>query len=187
MAQVNFILACILFAMITLGSTQVFRVADSGAARGRILIGTLAVPGAGYALYSLWTPNSRAWATLGTTGLLVYGLVMFMSAFVANRKRPLNFVFSVQQPKHLVMHGPYRYVRHPFYSSYCAAWSAAFLGTLNPLLGSLAALMIAIYAFAARSEEDAFARSAQSEEYSAYRRATGMLMPSIKSSLARIW
>ena len=114
-------------------------------------------------------------------GLALYGtaLQLFWAAVMANRERPLTLAFSEDTPQHLVQWGPYRRIRHPFYSAYLLAWLGGAAVSEQPLLLLTAALMGGLYVRAARAEEEKFARSPLAPAYAVYRARTGMFLPSV--------
>ena len=121
-------------------------------------------------------PVPMNWAVLA---VLIYSasLGLFWWAIQTNRSRPLTAVFTPDAPEHLVTNGPYRFVRHPFYTSYMLAWAGGIpasgaLWLLIPL-----AVMIGLYWKAAEVEEDKFARSSLAAEYRAYCSRTGRFLP----------
>ncbi|HLH03906.1 MAG TPA: isoprenylcysteine carboxylmethyltransferase family protein [Bryobacteraceae bacterium] len=109
----------------------------------------------------------------------LYGLscAMFWWAIRANRVKPLAACFAKSEAAHLVQHGPYRYVRHPFYCSYLLAWVAGAVGTMNIWLAFTAAVMFVLYLTAAVNEENKFAASPLADAYAAYRASTGRFFP----------
>ena len=111
--------------------------------------------------------------------VVLYGLsiVIFWWAIRANRVKPLAACFGKSEALHLVQHGPYRWVRHPFYCSYLLAWVAGAVGTLNIWLAFTAAIMFVLYLTAAINEENKFASSSLADAYAAYRAATGRFFP----------
>lgn len=125
-------------------------------------------------LYTVVLPVPAVIAAL----LYCLGLAMFWWTVIANRLKPLAACFSPNEQLHLVQHGPYRFVRHPFYCSYLLVWLAGAVGTLNLLLGLTCAVMFVLYLIAARKEESKFAASPLAEPYALYRRATGGFLPS---------
>ncbi|WP_273457329.1 methyltransferase family protein [Nevskia ramosa] len=120
----------------------------------------------------------------GLTALLLCAasLALFWWAIRANRTRPLSFAFSEDEPSHLVSTGPYRWIRHPFYSAYLLAWLAVPVATLQPLMLMPLLAMGAIYVSAARVEEKKFDASVLAAAYARYRAQTGMLVPRLRSS-----
>jgi protein-S-isoprenylcysteine O-methyltransferase Ste14 len=82
-------------------------------------------------------------------------------------------------PAGIVTWGPYKYVRHPFYTSLTLAELAAFLSF--PSLLTAVGLVYALLAFSltARREERRLLQSAFGSEYRAYMEVTGRLLPGI--------
>jgi protein-S-isoprenylcysteine O-methyltransferase Ste14 len=93
------------------------------------------------------------------------------------KDRPFSAIYSTDIPVHLVVRGPYRFVRHPFYLSYLAVWSAGVFATGNAWLALPVAAMLWVYWNAAKSEERKFELSGLAQDYRAYRESTGMLFP----------
>jgi protein-S-isoprenylcysteine O-methyltransferase Ste14 len=118
-------------------------------------------------------------------GLILHGVAawLFSLAVRANRARHLSVAFTTDVPEHLVSSGPYRYIRHPFYTSYCLTWLAsAVVAHSVLLLGSFGCMML-LYRWAARFEERKFSESGLASEYRRYRANTGMFIPSFR----RMW
>lgn len=116
------------------------------------------------------------------------GLALYWWAIAANRKFRLSAAFSDDVPIHLVENGPYRLVRHPFYCSYLLVWSAGVIGSGRLWLLVTVGVMLAIYLRAAYLEERKFARCPLANEYEAFRRRTGLLIPNPwKMLTARPW
>jgi protein-S-isoprenylcysteine O-methyltransferase Ste14 len=111
--------------------------------------------------------------------LALYGIALteFWWAIATHGRRPPTHAFSSDEPVRLVREGPYRAVRHPFYSSYLITWSAALIATHDLMLLVPLCLMGAIYWRAARLEERKFEASPLSAQYSVYRTRTGMFLP----------
>ena len=124
----------------------------------------------------------------GSVGALVYvfALGLFWWAIRANSQRPLSAAFSPDTPAHLMEHGPYRFVRHPFYCSYVLAWFAGLIATARWWLIPAVAWMVAIYIRAAAVEEKKFSDSPLAGAYDGYRSRTGLFVPNpMKLLLAR--
>jgi protein-S-isoprenylcysteine O-methyltransferase Ste14 len=119
-------------------------------------------------------------------GRVVMSALMYTAAFLLfwwctlhNGSRRLSLVFSGDKPDHIRTDGPYKYVRHPFYCSYCLAWFASAIGSSNCWVLLSALLTTAIYYAAARKEEAGFATSALASQYARYRAGTGMFFPRV--------
>jgi len=111
------------------------------------------------------------------TALYLSAIAIFWRAIQANRVKPLAACFSEEESIHLVQHGPYRFVRHPFYCSYLLAWIAGAIGTMSIWLAFTAVIMFVLYLTAAINEENKFAASPLADSYAAYRAATGRFFP----------
>jgi protein-S-isoprenylcysteine O-methyltransferase Ste14 len=112
-------------------------------------------------------------------GLLMFAVAhtVFWSAVVAHGRTRPQVAFSTAAPARLVTSGPYRWVRHPFYSAYLLAWAAGAAVTAAPMLAVCVCVMGMVYWSAARREEAAILASSLREEYAAYSRRTGMFLP----------
>ena len=105
-------------------------------------------------------------------------LVLFWWTILSHRIQPLAACFSRDEQLHLVQHGPYRLVRHPFYCSYLLTWLGGAVAAQSLVLGLTFIVMFFLYLAAARSEESKFAASPLAEAYSQYQRSTGQFFPS---------
>lgn len=132
--------------------------------------------------YVLLGPGNVA-ALRGVIALAAYLLAftLFWACIRANRRKPLTLAFSSDTPDHVMTDGPYRRIRHPFYTSYTLAWIAGVLATGQLWLMLSVIFMLIVYVSAAMSEERKFLRSALAERYVEYRKRTGMFLPRILS------
>lgn len=109
--------------------------------------------------------------------VMAKSLALFLWAIAASRTARLRFVYDPEKPHSLVQTGPYRYVRHPFYTSYMLlfiGWAIAdwqWLGVVVPVV------IVALYFFAARMEERNFAASPLADSYADYHRRVGGFVP----------
>jgi protein-S-isoprenylcysteine O-methyltransferase Ste14 len=109
--------------------------------------------------------------------LYLSALGLFWWAINTSIGRPLSAAFSPDLPAHLVVHGPYRVIRHPFYCSYLICWLAGWVVTGRIWLGPTVATMVIVYLVAAALEEKKFMRSPLADVYREYRSRTGLLVP----------
>jgi protein-S-isoprenylcysteine O-methyltransferase Ste14 len=89
----------------------------------------------------------------------------------------LTAVFSDDAPVELIVSGPFRFVRNPFYLSYLLVYAQALVGSRSwwaalPLLG-----MACIYYRAALLEEKKFLGSRLAMEYRRYTATAGRFLP----------
>ncbi len=121
---------------------------------------------------------------LFSLGLFVASLAVFAAAVAASRLTPPTLAFDTDAPSFLLQHGPYRYVRHPFYLAYILFWLGTALAA-HGLLGWVAPiLMTSLYIEAASREERKFANSDLAAAYHAYRARAGMFWPRPRALLA---
>ncbi|HLG99467.1 MAG TPA: isoprenylcysteine carboxylmethyltransferase family protein [Bryobacteraceae bacterium] len=121
----------------------------------------------------------------GLTGAVLYSasLALFWWAILMHLGRPLSASFSPDRPVHLVQSGPYRFIRHPLYTSYLLTWAAAPIATGRwYLLGTVAA-MAAIYVAAATAEEKKFLDTPLADAYLQYRSRTGLFFPNVVKAI----
>ena len=100
----------------------------------------------------------------------VLATLLFWGAIRACQGRPLTAIFETDQPVHLVRRGPYRWMRHPFYTSYTIFWFSGWIASGSTVSLLAALTMLAFYVQGAREEERKFAASPLAQEYAAYRR-----------------
>ena len=111
-------------------------------------------------------------------GVAMYAvsLGLFWLTLYTHKGIRLSHAFSDDCPLHLVTHGPYRLVRHPFYASYLAAWLAGCIGITLFLLPTFI-VMYNLYRSAALQEERKYSRSILAAQYEKYRLTTTMFFP----------
>lgn len=109
--------------------------------------------------------------------LFVSSIVVFAMTVSSFSGKPPAIAFTPGPPKLLIIHGPYRYIRHPFYASYILFWAGVLIA--SPSFFTLIAfvVMLALYIKAARFEETEIIKSPQGSEYQAYLSRTGMFFP----------
>jgi len=126
-------------------------------------------------LYAILFYNIFAGAI--AAGLYVSSLALFWWAIRANHSHPLSAAFLADLPQHLMDRGPYRFVRHPFYTSYLIAWCAGVVATGRLWLVPTLLVMMGIYWKASQAEERKFAHSELAAAYASYRAKTGRFLP----------
>ena len=130
-------------------------------------------------IWLLWTTEAPLLAQLAGVIIGALGLWLFFRTIAASQDRGLHFAFDPDNPVSLVTTGPYRVVRHPFYTSYLIFWVAMSLGAWSVWGIVVLVLLTAMYSFAARTEEAKFATTPMAAEYEAYRKRAGMFWPKV--------
>lgn len=110
--------------------------------------------------------------------LLACGLFSWTAQSVRGRNFRLAYVDG--SPPAVFCGGPYRWVRHPFYLSYTLAWLAGVVALGDWRLLMTPAIMGAFYVAAAYREERQLLRGPAAEDYRAYRRHAGVLLPKFR-------
>jgi protein-S-isoprenylcysteine O-methyltransferase Ste14 len=125
----------------------------------------------------LLSPAKESGWGLLALALYLFSLVLFWWSIRVNLNQPLTYAYDLDQPRHLVQEGPYRLLRHPFYTAYSLTWMAGVLATEEPWLLSSVLVMGLFYWKAALQEEQKFMASSLGADYQKYRAQTGMFLP----------
>ena len=70
----------------------------------------------------LWIESQPLLAQAFGLAICLASMWLFYAAIRASREARLKMAFDVENPHGLVTTGPYRYLRHPFYTSYLIFW-----------------------------------------------------------------
>ncbi|WP_027664330.1 methyltransferase family protein [Rhizobium leguminosarum] len=140
-----------------------------------ITVGVIATTA--FFLYQVWSGTQMLWVQGVGLGFEIGSAGLFWWAVSASRQARLRFVFTLDHPDSLVTDGPYRYLRHPFYTSYLLFWSGWALASWSIWSILPVLFFTVVYVIAARNEERKFSLSPLASEYEAYRRKTGLLTP----------
>lgn len=89
---------------------------------------------------------------------------------------------SSDRPQSIVTAGAYRYIRHPFYTSFLLAFAAADLLLPHPAVLALSLYAFALLLWTARGEEKRLSVSEFGSEYTAYISRTGRFFPAFRRS-----
>jgi len=106
-------------------------------------------------------------------------LALFTWTLRATRRTRLTVAFSEDRPTFLLRKGPYRYVRHPFYSAYLLFWFGSAVASAGYASWAAAVAIAFVYWLASNQEEEKFSHSELAEAYAAYRAVTGRFIPCI--------
>lgn len=117
------------------------------------------------------------WQLVAGLALLIASQVLLRAAIRATTRSKLSLAFSDDAPVNLNQSGPYRFIRHPFYTAYSLAWLAAALATAHPAAFTALVVMVCFYRVAARREEKKFLNSPLADTYRRYQKSTGMFLP----------
>ncbi len=102
---------------------------------------------------------------------------LFILTARVHKERKLSPINSLDSPVHLVQRGPYKHIRHPFYTSYLLSFlgGAIVANSMWAMAGVLA--IFYLYTQAADQEEEKFLQSPLADNYRSYRNRTGKFFP----------
>lgn len=132
----------------------------------------------------LWRTLSQPLSSelLVSCALFAASVGLWAWALATTRARPPTLAFTKDEPCFIFNSGPYRWIRHPFYSAYLLFWIGTATATQGVLGWIVALILGAVYLVAARHEEGKFTRSAIADRYAAYAACTGMFWPQLRSA-----
>jgi protein-S-isoprenylcysteine O-methyltransferase Ste14 len=116
----------------------------------------------------------RSWTGLA---VLSAGLIMGVWAILHNRLGNFNIRPELKEGCALVMSGPYRFVRHPMYTSVMLITSAIAIGTPTPLEWTGFIALAAVLALKAAREERLWC--VENSAYENYAKKTKRFLPFI--------
>jgi protein-S-isoprenylcysteine O-methyltransferase Ste14 len=132
----------------------------------------------------IFCPGAAAWMYLWLPFVARLGgaLVGFLSVYlILLVHRELGSCFSstllIRSNHRLVRTGPYRFVRHPMYSSYLLLFIGAFLVSGNWVVGLSGTGVIVTLMTVRIAREEALLLERFGAEYEEYRATTGMFIP----------
>jgi protein-S-isoprenylcysteine O-methyltransferase Ste14 len=112
-------------------------------------------------------------------GLLVLSVALLCWVHVA-LGRNFNTTLVLRRDHELITTGPYRWVRHPMYSSFIMLFVGLMLVSRNALLGGLSGLFLLALVKVRTPMEEAQLRERFGSSYDAYRARTGLLWPRLR-------
>lgn len=170
-------------------SLRIFKKTEKLSMNHRLVFKIMTLALWNYSLYSLiFLPTSIYDTASSFSNRIVFfcsvllttsSIFLFWLAAKAIKKFNFDVIFSENIPESIVKTGPYRYIRHPFYSSYILTYLSIILMNFDLLASSLAALLIIYYYWAASQEEKIFLLSHFNTEYSDHIKKTKMFFPRI--------
>ena len=94
--------------------------------------------------------------------------------------RNLSFTLEIKEDHTLIQTGPYKYIRHPMYISLIIRGIFYFLITSNVIIFLNWFISIAIVLYLRIPKEEQMMLDKFPEQYKAYKKKTGMLLPKIR-------
>ena len=124
-------------------------------------------------------PQSLHGSALGLMGLLLsLGSIALIAYTVGTHNRPLALWHQGgDTPEHIVTHGAYRYVRHPFYSAFLLGLLGVALHVPHAATLMVFAYALGILRWTAVKEEGRLLKSSFGDAYGDYLAHTGRFVP----------
>ncbi|MCB1648746.1 MAG: isoprenylcysteine carboxylmethyltransferase family protein [Pseudomonadales bacterium] len=135
-------------------------------------------------LVFMFTQSGKSLPLL-VAGIFLYSASLLFFWWAIFTAKKLDFAFS-NQVGNIVTTGPFRIVRHPFYTSYILSWFSSALLFNSLILWITLLYLIAFYFLSARKEEGVILKSVYSDEYKKYIQNVGMFLPRMKNGSAQI-
>lgn len=133
----------------------------------------------------LLAPRSESAAAAGII-LYTVSVAIFLSAMEAASGTRLQRSFIDHPvPDRLITHGPYRWVRHPFYMGYMIGALAPVVAIASVWIAAISVATTAIVVVAALREERVWLASPRADAYREYQQRTAMFFPGVRLSRRR--
>ena len=129
-------------------------------------------------------PEPPVWSQLAGSAVLLVVLVLFWTAVAAHGDIRPKFAFDQPEAARIVTSGPYRWIRHPFYSSFMLAALGGVLISGRPELLLTIPWLACFYVRAAKEEEIFLLESPLGRQYQDYYRRTGRFFPRVSGRIA---
>ncbi len=150
------------------------------------LISSFSLAGAVVGFLHVFAPQRIRWATLPTptwsrwigVALGVVAMPLFIWTHHALGKN-WSVDLVIKEEHTLITSGPYRWVRHPMYTSFFGSSLAFFLLSANWVIG-LAGLATSVLSAARVDKEEALMIEEFGDQYRAYMQRTGRFLPPMK-------
>lgn len=130
-----------------------------------------------FQIHALLTKPLTVLGVASGVGLFISSLVLFVWSIKVAARNSFNVAFTETAPSVVVTDGPYRFIRHPLYSSYLLFWLGGAVASQSMLVSVSVVAMLVLYVIAIRQEEKEFSDSGLSEEYLSYKQSAGALFP----------
>ena len=112
--------------------------------------------------------------------LMLASVVLYEWARGTIRGRKFHIIYSDRVPEALCADGPYRYIRHPLYTSYIVAFVAVFILRPTLLAAIVLVLNLVFFTYGAVRDERAIAASPLAADYVAYKSRVGRFFPRVR-------
>lgn len=168
-------LAC--FGSFIWGMTSFFRLAGQISTGVRVVQSVGSIMAFLHLILLLRVHSTAALQAVVAVSFYTAALALFWWSTWIHRRNPPRMCYNAEVPDRLVVSGPYRWIRHPFYTAYMLAWLAGAFAAHEPWLLLSLLCMSVLYVRAAMLEEHKLESSSLAFEFEQYRKTTGMFLP----------
>ena len=151
--------------------------ASTSMAGGARVISVGALGSCAIMLILVWSGAQPLWAQIAGILIMPASLILFWQAVSASKAAQLRYAFDSDLPRQLVTEGPYRSIRHPFYTSYLMFWAGWAVAAWSVWALVPVVVMAGLYTIAARYEEQLLGQSEMGAAYAEYRKQAGLFWP----------
>jgi protein-S-isoprenylcysteine O-methyltransferase Ste14 len=134
----------------------------------------------------VWAAGIVAIARLGAPGqsriaiaviFLASAVALFFFTRFSTPAKVLPVAFADESPEFVVQSGPYRLIRHPFYTAYILFWIGFGFAAPHPGVAVGCVAIVVAYFFLARREERRLLEGPLGASYKRYSGSTGRFLP----------
>ncbi len=104
-------------------------------------------------------------------------LLLFAWTYRTTSQFKFDNIFTHRAPQQIINTGPYRFIRHPYYTSYMINYLSILFISQSILLIIPIALIIVLYYFATQNEEELILNSEHKNLYGEYKEKTKRFVP----------
>jgi protein-S-isoprenylcysteine O-methyltransferase Ste14 len=122
--------------------------------------------------YGLAVPSALCGALFALASLVLYEWTRRTVA-----ERDFFIGLSGEVPRAVCAEGPYRFLRHPFYLSYIAAFASVAVAFPSLIISGVCLINIGLFVYMAIDDERVLSVSSLGAAYGAYRARVGMFLP----------
>jgi protein-S-isoprenylcysteine O-methyltransferase Ste14 len=136
--------------------------------------------GAAVALANATAVRVAVGNAIAAAALMLVSVVLYEWARSTIRGRKFHIIYSDRVPEALCADGPYRYIRHPLYTSYIVAFVAVFVVRPTLLAAIVLVLNLVFFTYGAVRDERAIEASSLAADYVAYKARVGRFFPRVR-------
>ncbi len=120
---------------------------------------------------------SDQYSFMGFLFLNIISSFIFFWAYANTAKLMFDNIFTSRAPEEIVVRGPYRFIRHPYYTSYLICYFSTLFFDSSLINLFFLSLIVILYFYAVKSEEKKIMESKNSDIYKSYVLKTKRFVP----------